>query len=164
MDEAVGLTVTGTVHSDGRYLLVRRAKDEADPLSGHWAFPGGKVQYITTLDGKSICETLTQALARELREEVGVTFESAFYVDSYQSLGKRAGIHFCVNSPGATVFLNPELDDFAWVRTHDEMFSYSPIIPGLINHLSYIEYMMERFSDPFIPVEILDLTSDRYIN
>lgn len=162
-NEALGLSVTGTVHCNGRYLLVRRAREEGDPLAGFWAFPGGRVQYQIGADGKPLCETLTQALARELSEEVGVSFDSAFYVDSYQSLGKRAGVHFCVDSADPFVSLNAELDDFVWIESYEEMLSFTPIIPGLINHLKYIEYMIHRFGDPFVSLAVLDLTADRYI-
>jgi mutator protein MutT len=47
---------------EGRILLTERAGDIY--LAGHWAIPGGKVN-----DG----ETVTQAAAREVAEEVGLT-------------------------------------------------------------------------------------------
>jgi len=47
---------------DGRYLVARRAPGQA--MAGLWEFPGGAVE-----DG----ETAEAALARELREELGVT-------------------------------------------------------------------------------------------
>lgn len=47
--------------ADGRALLVRRKRD---PEAGCWGLPGGKVE-----DGESCAE----AVAREIREELGVT-------------------------------------------------------------------------------------------
>jgi 8-oxo-dGTP diphosphatase len=45
---------------DGRALLIRRAKE---PLFGRWVVPGGTVE---------LGETLTEAVAREVREETGL--------------------------------------------------------------------------------------------
>ncbi len=54
--------VAAVVVQDGRFLAVRRP--EGKPQAGYWEFPGGKVE-----PG----ESLEDALARELREELGVT-------------------------------------------------------------------------------------------
>ncbi|MDE2624634.1 MAG: Nudix family hydrolase [Betaproteobacteria bacterium] len=51
----------------GRYLLARRP--EGKPYAGYWEFPGGKVEPE---------ETLQAALARELREELGIEVRRAF--------------------------------------------------------------------------------------
>ncbi len=57
--------VAAVVSRDGRYLVARR------PLHKHhgglWEFPGGKIHKG---------ETATNAIKRELREELGVTFVS----------------------------------------------------------------------------------------
>lgn len=56
--------VAALIENYGRYLIARRA--EGDRLAGLWEFPGGKVE-----PG----ETPEHALARELREELGVNAE-----------------------------------------------------------------------------------------
>ena len=52
--------------ADRRLLIGQRRKDDSSPLK--WEFPGGKVK-----NG----ESPEQALARELREELGVTLEKS---------------------------------------------------------------------------------------
>ena len=56
--------VAGVIRRDGLFLITQRLPD--DTLGGYWEFPGGKVE-----PG----EELTDALRRELREELGVEVE-----------------------------------------------------------------------------------------
>jgi 8-oxo-dGTP diphosphatase len=58
------LVVAGLVVRDGRVLVTQRRADQALPLQ--WEFPGGKVE-----PG----EPPEVALARELREEIGIDVE-----------------------------------------------------------------------------------------
>src|SRR5579872_6246538 len=53
--------VAAILEREGRILVGRRRPDQ--PLAGQWEFPGGKVKPS---------ETPRAALARELREELGV--------------------------------------------------------------------------------------------
>ena len=55
------VVVAAAIQRDGRYLVARRTRP-AD-VAGRWEFPGGKVE-----PG----ETEERALAREIREELGV--------------------------------------------------------------------------------------------
>ncbi|WP_022910198.1 (deoxy)nucleoside triphosphate pyrophosphohydrolase [Aestuariimicrobium kwangyangense] len=56
-----GIVVAGLVVRDGRLLAAQRA--HPPELAGRWEFPGGKVE---------VGESPGLALARELREELGV--------------------------------------------------------------------------------------------
>lgn len=58
------LVVAGLIVRDGLVLITQRRADQALPLQ--WEFPGGKVE-----PG----EAPIAAMARELREEIGVTVE-----------------------------------------------------------------------------------------
>ena len=55
------VVVAAAIERDGRYLAARRTKP--DWAAGRWEFPGGKVE-----PGESEAD----ALAREIREELGV--------------------------------------------------------------------------------------------
>lgn len=65
-NSAVHVAVGVVRDGDGNILLTQRAKHVHQ--CGLWEFPGGKLEAN---------ETVTQALQRELREEVGITVQSA---------------------------------------------------------------------------------------
>lgn len=72
---------------DRRILIGQRRRDDSSALK--WEFPGGKVRST---------ETMKEALARELQEELGVTLtksrEIASIRHNYSSLGGELEIHF----------------------------------------------------------------------
>lgn len=81
------LGVSASVWRDGRVLLVERAKQPA----GFWAFPGGHVE-----PG----ERLEDAVARELREETGLTARFLGLVGLYDVIRRDASgglsVHYVV--------------------------------------------------------------------
>jgi 8-oxo-dGTP diphosphatase len=62
VDVAVGILIS----ADGRFLLTSRPAGKV--YAGFWEFPGGKLES---------CETVEQALARELAEELGIALNPA---------------------------------------------------------------------------------------
>ena len=73
--------------TDRRLLIGQRRRGDTSPLK--WEFPGGKVR---------AGETFEQALARELREELGVTLTKSVEIASvrhqYANTPEELEIHF----------------------------------------------------------------------
>jgi 8-oxo-dGTP diphosphatase len=62
--QLVQVAVGVLIRSDDAFLLTSRPEGKA--YAGYWEFPGGKLE---------VGETVAQALARELQEEIGITIE-----------------------------------------------------------------------------------------
>lgn len=105
------LAVSAAVFRQGRVLIVRRARA---PLIGHFSLPGGGVE---------VGETLGEALARELMEEVGVEAEIiAFnrHVEAIIPEGERIRAHFVIASfvarwTAGEPRLSDEVDAIDWI-------------------------------------------------
>ncbi len=67
-DTQVVEVVAGILWRRGQYLAAQRPPHAKH--AGFWEFPGGKVK---------VCESLEQALVRELHEELGVKIENPIY-------------------------------------------------------------------------------------
>jgi 8-oxo-dGTP diphosphatase len=104
------LVVAGLiVGDDGRILIAQRRADQA--LGGQWEFPGGKVE-----PG----EAPVAALARELREELGVVAEVGRIWDvlfhAYPEFDLVMLVYVCrINGSPRAI----EVADLAWVAVRD---------------------------------------------
>lgn len=94
--------------SDRRILIGQRRRSDTSPLK--WEFPGGKVR---------TGETFHEALARELREELGVTLVKSVEIASirhqYATTPEELEIHFF-----AAQYAEPDIsphvfEQIAWV-------------------------------------------------
>jgi len=115
MSKRVIRVVVGVIEYRGRYLLTQRKETAVLPLL--WEFPGGRVE-----DG----ETDEQALARELRERIGVAIERAErmgeHIHDYDGYDVHMQMFACSLASGA----EPRpvaVRDIRWVPT-DELTKY----------------------------------------
>jgi ADP-ribose pyrophosphatase YjhB (NUDIX family) len=118
------LAVSAGIFRDGKILLVRRARD---PARGVYTFPGGRVEFG---------ESLTEALAREVREETGLKIEIVGLIGYREALPAKTGGHghfvilpFAARWVANEVALNDELDDAKWLSPG--MLGGLPITHGL---------------------------------
>ena len=99
--------VTALIVSDGAILMCQRHRDKYLPL--HWEFPGGKVEPD---------ETLTDALRREVKEElhIDVLSHREYFQDTMTySNGHTYDVTFYVVDVHEGVPINTEFEDLLWV-------------------------------------------------
>jgi 8-oxo-dGTP diphosphatase len=144
-------TITFLIEYQGKYLLIERAPAEAN-YPGLWAFPGGKVE---------TGETAVQTIWREVEEETGLplTDETAF-LDTYY-FKNTVGFAFLVRAKHNRVKVSPEINDFRWVSSLNELQEL-PCIPGIHNHLKRAIAAMER--GHLESLENFNLCPDTYLN
>lgn len=124
------LVVAGAlVDADGRVLIAQRP--EGKSMAGLWEFPGGKLE-----PG----ETLEAALIRELKEELGVSTESAclapltFASHPYEEFDLLMPLYVCRKWTGTPRAL--EHQAIRWVRANElRNFEMPPADEPLIAHL-----------------------------
>jgi len=118
---AVGVLVA----PDGRFLLTSRP--EGKVYAGYWEFPGGKVE---------AGESVEQALARELHEELGIQVGAAH---PWQTLvmdypHARVRLNFCKVFDWSGEFQMLENQQMAWAELPVQV---KPVLPGTIPVLNW---------------------------
>ena len=125
VDVAVGVLL----QDDGSFLLTTRPAGKV--YAGYWEFPGGK------LDAG---ESVEQALARELHEELGIAVDPADVqrwreqlVDYPHALVR---LHFCRLRRWRGTLQMREGQGFSWQRLPVQV---APVLPGALPVLQWLE-------------------------
>ena len=106
------LVVAGLIiGTDGRILITQRRADQALPLQ--WEFPGGKVE---------AGEAPAAALARELREELGIDVVVGRIWDvlfhAYPAFDLVMLVYACRMTPSSPAPRAVEVADLVWIEPH----------------------------------------------
>ncbi len=121
VDVAVGVLI----NADGDFLLTSRPAGKV--FAGYWEFPGGKLE---------AGESVAQALARELHEELGIEIGTAhpWKVELMDYPHARVRLHFCKVFEWRGAFEMREQQAMAWQTLPVQVF---PVLPGTIPVLDW---------------------------
>jgi ADP-ribose pyrophosphatase YjhB (NUDIX family) len=124
---AVVVAASGIVVYEGKLLLVQRGRA---PAKGKWAVPGGRVEFG---------ETLRDAVAREVKEETGVTVAVGNFAGWVERIGDE-GTHFVIldffaqpDRPGQSLVPGDDAADATWVPIAD--VPAFDLVDGLLDFL-----------------------------
>lgn len=122
VDVAVGVLV----RPGGDFLLTSRPHGK--PYAGYWEFPGGKLESD---------ETVQQALARELLEELGIQIGAVhpWKVEMVDYPHALVRLHFCKVFEWSGALEMREAQSFSWERLPVQM---SPVLPGSLPVLQWL--------------------------
>lgn len=106
----VEVAVGVLLRPDGSFLLASRP--EGKPYAGYWEFPGGKLE---------AGETVAQALARELHEELGITIHDALPWVTIEHVYPHAHVrlHFTRVTQWSGELVAREGQQFEWFDLRD---------------------------------------------
>jgi 8-oxo-dGTP diphosphatase len=133
VDVAVGVLL----RPDGDFLLTSRPPGKV--YAGYWEFPGGKLE---------AGETVAQALARELHEELGIVIgpATAWKVETVDYPHALVRLNFCKVFEWQGELEMREGQMFAWQRLPVQV---TPVLPGTLPVLEW--FAAERgFTQPTI--------------
>lgn len=115
------IVVTGILKDKDLFLVVRRSKED-DLYPGCWEFPSGHIEFG---------ETISDALKRELKEEIGFSdFDNPIITNYTDEIKEKSGktIHNIeldfiieVNKENINITLSKEHIEYAWVSKESEL-------------------------------------------
>jgi 8-oxo-dGTP diphosphatase len=122
----VEVAVGVLIRPDGAFLLTSRPTGKA--YEGYWEFPGGKLE---------AGETVAQALARELQEELGITIGPAtpWKIETVDYPHALVRLNFCKVLSWSGDLQMREAQSFAWQQLPVQM---APVLPGTIPVLQWL--------------------------
>lgn len=117
---AVHVAVGVLIDTQGAFLLTSRPAGKV--YAGYWEFPGGKLE---------AGESVTQALGRELHEELGICVEEAerWYSERVDYPHAVVELHFCKVLAWSGTLTMREGQQFAWQQFP---VLVSPVLPGTV--------------------------------
>ncbi|AWG34290.1 NUDIX hydrolase [Alcaligenes aquatilis] len=92
MDETIRVGCGAVIMQNEKILLLKRVRE---PEAEHWGIPGGKVDWL---------ETLEQAVKREIMEEVGLRLDSLELLVNVNQIDANKGEHWVAPVYWATSF------------------------------------------------------------
>jgi 8-oxo-dGTP diphosphatase len=121
----VQVAVGVLLRSDGAFLLTSRPEGKA--YAGYWEFPGGKLE---------AGETVAQALARELHEEIGITIQDCILWKTERIDYPHAWVqlNFCKVTQWQGELDMREGQSFAWQQLPVDVM---PVLPGTLPVLAW---------------------------
>jgi 8-oxo-dGTP diphosphatase len=125
LSEIVDVAVGVLIDASGRFLLTSRP--EGKVYAGWWEFPGGKLE-----SGESV----TEALARELHEELGIVVDEVrpWNVTRMDYAHARVRLHFCKVTSWHGAFEMREGQSMAWQTLP---VTVGPVLPGTLPVLDW---------------------------
>ena len=126
VDRALVQVAVGVlIRSDDSFLLTSRPEGKA--YAGFWEFPGGKLE---------VGESVAQALARELQEEIGITIEDCMLWKTEQIDYPHALVHlnFCKVRRWSGELQMREAQLYAWQQLP---VTVKPVLPGTLPVLEW---------------------------
>jgi 8-oxo-dGTP diphosphatase len=129
----VQVAVGVLLQDDGAFLLTSRPHGKV--YAGYWEFPGGKLE---------AGETVQQALARELHEEIGIAIEDCtlWKVERVDYPHALVQLNFCRVTRWRGELQMREGQSFAWQQLP---VTVTPVLPGTLPVLRWLE---EERGDP----------------
>ena len=124
-DKIPKVGVVGIIARGSRLLIIRRSATVLSPLT--WAFPGGAIE-----EG----ESETEALVREMREELGVSAEPVRRCWTYERRSPPLLLH-CWDAVIGDQALHPdpaEVADYRWL-TPEEIRVWPGTLPSCVEFL-----------------------------
>lgn len=123
--QLVQVAVGVLIRSDDSFLLTSRPEGKA--YAGYWEFPGGKLE---------MGETVTQALVRELQEEIGITIEDCMSWKTEQIDYPHAlvQLNFCKVRRWSGELQMREAQLYAWQQLP---VTVKPVLPGTLPVLEW---------------------------
>jgi len=122
----VEVAVGVLIDTQGHFLLTSRPLGKV--YAGYWEFPGGKLE---------AGETVAQALARELHEELGITIGAAqpWKVEMVDYPHALVRLNFCKVFAWSGELQMREAQSFAWQTLPVQV---APVLPGTVPVLEWL--------------------------